>query len=665
MYTIFIAAMSPTNSDDATSKAVIVRIALFFYLFAATIAAGTASYILLNNYESKLQYADYDSKVHSYGTHILNNLYLSAMTSKLLMEAASFGCPHADMWPNCSALSMEYYSNFTKVLVDISKKNSISINPIITKEQIGGFESFAYDYFDQQGYGVDGPHYTLGMSSGLGKGIFARNSSGLYKSVDYYPYGENEILAPVFLASNLEVNRNAVMFNVYSETLRVRAIDNLLRCVHESGSHIDCAAITGIIDLIQMDGYSPAALVFSPITPYHNESTVVALVVAVFNWENMLNDKKSSLSNVVVILNYLDVSYTFCIMSGIATLLGRGDLHDQAFNEYREEFKVDSFPATDESYVIQVYPTAAYTDSNRSDAPVYGSVLVVSLIVFTSAFVYLYDRVINKITRERQIVLETKRMFVRYISHEIRTPLNTVKIGLSLLKRELHQLIASLKVITDKDMKMAGEMFNKINKETLASANYWVELIKDISVSSDVAVTVLNDLINYDKIVMGSIQLEISMVGIWELVIEITKPFYVHAKEKNIGFKVQSSGGVLEIFGDDWRGGKVDSSIRKSKNQLKSWPAHAADSVSSEQSISSSIHGRFSYGMDDTISRKVVLIPDGNSGMPPNMFNILTSLTIAADKTKIGQVIRNLVSNALKFTTSGDVTIAGSVRYNV
>jgi hypothetical protein len=50
----------------------------------------------------------------------------------------------------------------------------------------------------------------------------------------------------------------------------------------------------------------------------------------------------------------------------------------------------------------------------------------VFVILFTSTIFLLYDHLMNSNAVEREGVIETKRLFVRYISHEIRTPLQTV-----------------------------------------------------------------------------------------------------------------------------------------------------------------------------------------------------------------------------------------------
>jgi signal transduction histidine kinase len=44
----------------------------------------------------------------------------------------------------------------------------------------------------------------------------------------------------------------------------------------------------------------------------------------------------------------------------------------------------------------------------------------------------LYDFAVSRQSERQQVVLDTKRRYVRFISHEIRTPLNTIRLGLKL-----------------------------------------------------------------------------------------------------------------------------------------------------------------------------------------------------------------------------------------
>ena len=124
----------------------------------------------------------------------------------------------------------------------------------------------------------------------------------------------------------------------------------------------------------------------------------------------------------------------------------------------------------------------------------------------------LYDYFLSRSAREHAVILATKRAFVRYISHEIRTPLNTVNIGLKVLMQELVGLPAFLAppspsspqhTVSAPHLSLSHQ-FEEKQKELL-------DLVLEVEDSSDTAVGILNDLINYDKISMNNMLLELEV----------------------------------------------------------------------------------------------------------------------------------------------------------
>lgn len=165
--------------------------------------------------------------------------------------------------------------------------------------------------------------------------------------------------------------------------------------------------------------------------------------------------------------------------------------------------------------------------------------------------------------KHAESALATKKTFVRYVSHEIRTPLTISKVGIDLVLDDLKQLGAS--------------------ESCLSTAVQCQE-------SMDVAVSILNDLLTYEKLEGGIMELYRTFVAAKPFIVRTLKPFNVYAKQKSIDFSV-----VLDL----------DTS------QLSS---------------------SFKVTADDLLA--------------------------LIDTTKMSQVIRNLASNALKFTPiGGKVTV--------
>jgi two-component system, sensor histidine kinase len=165
---------------------------------------------------------------------------------------------------------------------------------------------------------------------------------------------------------------------------------------------------------------------------------------------------------------------------------------------------------------------------------------------------------------------------VRYISHELRTPLNTAFLGLKLLSSDL-----------------------KASKSPKDMERY--DTLVDVNLSCTAAVDILNDLLCYEKLESGILELHKENIIVDTFLRDSLLPFSVQARESGVTVTVATS---------------------------------RADVTPSDT-------GHF---------RSVPLQPHD---------------VLFADKFKMDQVIRNLVSNALKFTPQGGhVTVKASFVYD-
>ncbi len=204
-----------------------------------------------------------------------------------------------------------------------------------------------------------------------------------------------------------------------------------------------------------------------------------------------------------------------------------------------------------------------------NDAPLVACLIMVALVVFTALSFKFYDYLVNQEVVHKDQLMQSKRQYVRYISHEIRTPLNVVHLGFQMLYSEMNKLLKG------------SEMLHELSSVTLLD---WISLVQDIVESTNAAISVLNDLIDYDKIDSGTMTLQLEPLPIVKFVEQTVHPFIVQARAKDIN---------LDIV------------------------------------LHSSIQIQFNHH-------------------------------VMGDRVKLGQVLRNLVSNALKFTPAG-----GNVRVEI
>ena len=175
--------------------------------------------------------------------------------------------------------------------------------------------------------------------------------------------------------------------------------------------------------------------------------------------------------------------------------------------------------------------------------------------------------------------MDSKKSYVRYISHELRTPLSAAFLGLKLLTTDL-----------------------KASRDPRDVERY--DTLYDINMSCVAAVDILNDLLCYDKLGSGSLEL--------------------HKEEIIVESYVQSS--------------------------LSMFTAQANESgVTLSLSPQSNNHDNTQNGAFRVLGLNRIFLP------------LHVTDLIIADKFKIDQVLRNVISNALKFTSrGGSVTLSVS-----
>ncbi|KAG7370025.1 sensor histidine kinase [Nitzschia inconspicua] len=117
-----------------------------------------------------------------------------------------------------------------------------------------------------------------------------------------------------------------------------------------------------------------------------------------------------------------------------------------------------------------------------------------------------------------------KRRFVRFISQEIRTPLYTVCFGLELLQRELRK----------ETSKAGGERDQTGFAPTVEDIDFWHNVAMDVKENAAIAVSILNDMLNYDKLETKTLELETEEVNPWALIDQTVHQFQLQAVNRDV-----------------------------------------------------------------------------------------------------------------------------------
>ena len=139
-------------------------------------------------------------------------------------------------------------------------------------------------------------------------------------------------------------------------------------------------------------------------------------------------------------------------------------------------------------------------------------VIAYTLLMVFSTFIgsIIPNRIFNYKAYILRLELENKRELVKHAAHEIRTPLNTIGMGLSLLEKGIQE-------------------YN--------DSNYLLGLVKDIEESNALAVGILTDLLNYEKIASKQMHLDLCRLPPIPFFTKVLRPFYLNARAKNIELK--------------------------------------------------------------------------------------------------------------------------------
>ena len=342
-------------------------------------------------------------------------------------------------------------------------------------------------------------------------------------------------------------------------------------------------------------------------------------------WRDMVRDllPEGTAGVAVVFENACDVPpFTYEITGPIPKYLGTGYYKSTFEGEeglYVESslMKVWSFGIAETAYngipinedvcpfTLKLYPPEESREAfmENNDNTVYiVLVLVLSIavltIAFTLLFFFLYDRLVRNEIKGKINLLDAKRNFVRFVSHEVRTPLNTVSMGLTLIHQEIRS--------REKSMSENGnETKALVTADDLAN---WSKLTGEVTNNAEIAVGVLNDLLNIDKIQMGAFRLEMEILPIWDIIENTTNEFAMMAAKQNTDLKLDLS----DLFEPPTK--DTESAIEMANTQ----------------------------------------------SLPLKVLN----KKLIGDQTRMQQVLRNLLSNAIKFSKNESVTVKVFLREN-
>jgi signal transduction histidine kinase/DNA-binding NarL/FixJ family response regulator len=469
-----------------------------------------------------------------------------------------------------------------------------------------------------------------------------------------------------------------LLYNVHVSST---AVDSVIECSKDAAKHSmltnstsdnltpNCTVVTGF----KIQGGNPVGLIYKPIYPSNDPTTLVGMVgLSVYFNKVLVNSIPHYYSGIVAVISthrgtthHTSVDYdtvTYDIMNGVPHLRGEGDLHDPKFDDFARSIVLNDVVtnANDQTmYTLTIYPsTFRQFRSNNPWIVVVGFICVIfaSTIIF-----FLYDYLMRRQSSEQELILDLKRRFVRFISHEIRTPLSTVCMGLELLEDDIrsHTHRSTRDKAPDSQNDNGSLSGHTHTDVTSSDIETWYNITHDIQENASTAVMILNDLLNYDKIENGTLQLEVSDVEILSLVEKSVHKFQIQAanKEINLSFRVNACRcGTFQqycsdtdtpltqpprdaiVIGDEMRLAQVVSNLisnsikfTPSGGRVEVWMDHLSppDCAPSRQSGEDISCGRVRRGS------VVISVKDTGAGMTKEQLALIFAEGVQFDKNKL------------------------------
>jgi hypothetical protein len=589
-----------------TTKILFLKLTLCAFL----IAAAVATTVLVYNKSTRTEHEKFEGRFDSVGENalaaVVGRLQQMDLGIQELSSTYSHMFSNASSWPN---VAWTGFHPTATLLGKVSSVEGMAIMPIVQPDQVSAYENFINAYYDTDKYCNKSyyfnPYYPNGEIYGL------VNNTALVTEFYLDRFGNttaspNQILAPLAqYTMSLVAGPYQANVNVHGHPLYTAAIDGVISCATSKAKRSSALTSCGTISPGARVPYAVEAnphpvtedvmaVFFHPIYAADDEDTLVGFAAGTLSWRELLKDVIApDTLGIDCVIEADNTKFTFHIRHGMPTFKGMGALYSSRYNHIGRSSHIlgsDVSVAVGKPYILHFYPTTEYEAEFHTIAPLRGALILAGLFVFCSFLFGSYDILTQREFDRNQAVLDTKRRFVRFISHEIRTPLNTVRLGMKLIEVEMGKFTSSLGAIPQKDL-----------AETIRSAlRSWKHLADEIVESSESAVEVLNDLLNYDKIELGTLKLEFSYVDMRTLTEKVCAAMQVQAQQKEINLE-------LNCF---WH------------RALLSCSADSNEATTNN-------------------------LPDEDR-------------TVVGDGVRLGQVLRNLISNALKFTPlAGDVIVTG------
>jgi len=594
---------------------------LFFMLLCMVASTlGYLTYYILTNNETFLAECVFTKTA----THAIKAISENQKKKKLGMDSmgsvvGSTGSSR-DQWPFVSQMD---YESIAMNIIDTSNGCFIAYAPILTPVQVPAFESFAEDFYQNSRQPETWPN---------GTGVKVEDRVAVWAMDGETPFHDGygatswsstrRIIVPIL--QHAAGPSKMLMFNLHSSPLIGKIIDDMITCAEETkglireherryskdmiledGKEIpplpslkDCTMVTDIshnkTSFVQQEPMGPGANMMQPIFPANNKTEMVGVLMTQIVWTANMKDVFSK--NVHGIDIVLSTPTQEVSYRVINGVPTYLGIGDFHDPKY-DAFKMEGDVTLPGYFARQSVP---YTIALYPSEDLYKMYATKNPYYSTIGgicimiFTVLMFMAYDFLVRRE---FSAKHELLKAKRHFMRYVSHEVRTPLNSVCMGLNLMQEEIQA----KLTSPGNNGSKDAMITIEEAEAWLSLSRDVHISAQSATNVLNDFLNYDKIESRQLTLDLSTVPIQPLIRQTVSEFILPAQDKLIAL----------------------STIQEKVN---------ANDMSCSKAGVEHINEIASELLEDQV--------------------------VIGDKARLAQVIRNIISNAIKFTPNeGSITI--------
>jgi len=389
----------------------LLRSLLFGALIFTGVLYGLGVYFGLSFLQRAYAVKDFTSLARKAGTDIRKSFAQSNKALEYLAERYATTHPDESEWPLVMLPGFEMKMPYLR---DISGFDTLSFAPLVRFEEVNSTERFLMDAWAADPL--------ISASAGLLTGIYGVNESAgtVYKDTSRVDWDARyEIVAPLAqLLFDREVPVSMLGRDIHASSHYGPVVESTMRCTYAhnySYARGSCGRVTALYDPGNLNSVTVQSTIMVPIMLGHNSSQMVGIVGGQFQWGKVIASIiPDYVSGIGIVLRVKGDAVTLRVDNGQVVLLSVGDTHGKHY-DYFKHLEAGVLISGTDICTIEFYPHQKFIDLRTDDSPVYLSVGTALFILLCTLLFFLYDVPMRNSAIRTEIVLETKRRFVRFV----------------------------------------------------------------------------------------------------------------------------------------------------------------------------------------------------------------------------------------------------------